>query len=410
MKDSYDIAIVGAGAAGLAAAARLRGERLETVLLEARGRIGGRSWTIEPRPGLPVDLGCEWLHTATRNVLAPLIAAAGLTVDRTTAYWQRRNDRIGISAADANAFGKAFEALDGRVAARAATGTDGPASALLEPGGRWNGLLNAASSWYNGAEWDEISILDYDAYDDGGANWRVREGYGAGIVAAAGPLRPVLDCPVTAIDHGASPVRLVTANGALTARAVIVAVPTPHLAERRLRFTPDLPGKAEAAAGLPLGLADKAFLTLERPELFPEEGHCFGRIDTEATASFFIRPFGRPYVEAYFGGRLAARLEGEGPGALTAFAIDQLTALVGSELGRTLTPLAESAWKTDPWALGAYSHALPGHRDDRARLAAPINGRLFFAGEATHPTFFSTAHGAWESGVRAAEEALDALR
>jgi monoamine oxidase len=202
----------------------------------------------------------------------------------------------------------------------------------------------------------------------------------------------------------------VTAKGTITARAVIVAVPTPHLAERRLRFTPDLPDKAEAAAGLPLGLADKAFLSLARPELFPEEGHCFGRIDSEATASFFLRPFGRPIVEAYFGGRLAARLEGEGPGALTAFAIDQLTGVLGSDLGRHLSPLAVSGWKTDPWSLGAYSHALPGHRGDRARLAAPVDGRLFFAGEATHPTFFSTAHGAWESGVRAAEEAMAALR
>jgi monoamine oxidase len=409
MGDFYDIAIVGAGAAGLAAAARLRGEPLETVLLEARGRIGGRSWTLEPQPGLPVDLGCEWLHTATRNVLAPLIETAGLTVDQAPTYWQRRSDRIGISEADAQAFGQAFAALDARLEARAAAGIDGPASDLLEAGGRWNGLLNAASGWYNGAEWDEVSILDYDAYDDGGVNWRVREGYGAGIIAAAGPLAPVLDCPVSAIDHGAAPVRLVTAKGTLTARAVIVAVPTPHLAEGRLRFSPGLPDKAEAAAGLPLGLADKAFLALGRPDLFPVEGHCFGRTDTEATASFFVRPFGRPYVEAYFGGRIAARLEGEGPGALTAFAIDQLTALLGAELGRTLSPLAESAWKADPWALGAYSHALPGRRDDRARLAAPVDGRLFFAGEATHLTFFSTAHGAWESGVRAAEEALAAV-
>lgn len=410
MKDSYDIAIVGAGAAGLAAAARLRGEGLETVLLEARSRIGGRAWTFEAKPGLSVDLGCEWLHTATRNLLVPLIDAAGLTVDRTTAHWQRRDNRLGISAADARAFGEAFEALDARVEAQAARGIEGPVSDLLEPGGRWNGLLNAASSWYNGAEWDEVSVLDYAAYDDGAANWRVREGYGAGVAAAAGPLAPVLGCPVETIDHGASPVRLVTAKGILTARAVIVAVPTPHLAARRLQFTPDLPEKAEAAAGLPLGLADKAFLTLERPELFPEEGHCFGRTDTEATASYFVRPFGRPYLEAYFGGRLAARLEGQGPGALTAFAIEELTRILGADLGRTLSPLAESAWKTDPWALGAYSHALPGHFDDRARLAAPVDGRLFFAGEATHPTFFSTAHGAWETGVRAAEEALTALR
>ena len=409
MKDHFDLAVVGAGAAGLAAAAQLRAKALDTVLLEARDRIGGRAWTIEPRAGLPLDAGCEWLHSATRNRLAPLIDAKGFTVDRSPAHWQRRSDRVGFSEADARAFGEARGALEQRLAEAAATGVDAPASAFLEPGGRWNGLLNAASSWYNGAEWDGVSVLDYEAYDDGATNWRVREGYGAAIAAVAAPLAPVLSCPVEVIDHGASPIRLVTARGTLTARAVIIAVPTPALAEEHLRFEPALPGKRDAALGLPLGLADKVFLALGKPDAVPVEGHCFGRTDTSATASYHLRPFGRPYIEAYFGGRLAASLEAEGPGALTAFAMEQLAAVFGADFRLTLSPLAETAWASDPWVLGAYSHALPGHAGDRARLAAPVDGRLFFAGEATHASFFSTAHGAWESGVRAAEEALAAL-
>ncbi|MFG3756591.1 FAD-dependent oxidoreductase, partial [Klebsiella pneumoniae] len=71
-----------------------------------------------------------------------------------------------------------------------------------------------------------------------------------------------------------------------------------------------------------------------------------------------------------------------------------------------LRPLAASRWGRDPFALGAYSHALPGHAGDRAKLAAPVDGRLFFAGEATSPNFFSTAHGARDSGERAAKEVL----
>jgi len=410
MKSHFDIAVIGAGAAGLAAAARLRAEPLDVALLEARDRVGGRAWTIEPRPGLPLDAGCEWLHSATRNVLAPLVEAKGFTVDRSPAHWQRRSDRVGFSAADAAAFGEAYRAFHARLEAQAATGADAPGSAFLEPGGRWNGLLNATSSWYNGAEWDGVSVLDYAAYDDGATNWRVREGYGAAIAAVAGHVYPVLSCPVEIIDHGASPIRIVTGKGAVTARAAIVAVPTPALAQARIRFAPELPDKIEAAHGLPLGLADKAFLALAEPDAVPAEGHCFGRTDTSATASYHLRPFGRPYIEAYFGGRLAASLEAEGPGALAAFATDQLAAIFGSDIRGTLSPLAETAWAADPWALGSYSHALPGCAGDRARLAAPVSDRLFFAGEATHATFFSTAHGAWESGVRAAEEALSALR
>jgi monoamine oxidase len=74
-----------------------------------------------------------------------------------------------------------------------------------------------------------------------------------------------------------------------------------------------------------------------------------------------------------------------------------------------MRPLAETAWAADPWALGSYSHALPGRSGCRATLAAPVDDRIFFAGEATHPHFYSTVHGAWESGLRAADEAIAAL-
>ncbi len=408
MTDSFDIAVIGAGAAGLAAAARLAREPLAVALLEARDRVGGRAHTIEVM-GLPLDAGCEWLHSADHNPLVPLIAAAGFAVDRSGAHWQRRSDRLGISAADAEAFGQAWARLDARLEAAAATGADAPASDFLEPGGRWNGLLNAGSGWYNGAAWDEVSVLDYGAYQDSGKNWRVREGYGAAIAALGGPVIPTLGCVVEVIDHGGEGVRLTTSKGTLSARAVIVTAPSNVLASEAIRFSPGLPDKVAAAAGLPLGYANKAWLATSEPNRLPAEGHCFGRIDTAATAGYFLRPFGRPCVEAYFGGDLARDLEGEGPGALTAFAIAELTGVLGAEVGRSLSSLFETTWAGDPFSLGAYSHALPGHAGDRAVLAAPVDGRLFFAGEATHPTYFSTAHGAWESGVRAAEEAIAAL-
>jgi monoamine oxidase len=195
----------------------------------------------------------------------------------------------------------------------------------------------------------------------------------------------------------------------IRAQTVILTIPTSLLAAERIEFRPRLPQVAEAAAGLPLGLADKAFLGLSKPEGLPAEGHLLGRTDRAETASYHLRPFGRPYVEAYFGGRNARALEAEGDGALHAFAIEELVGLLGSDIRRNVSPLTATAWARDPWAMGSYSHALPGHVADRELLAAPIDGRLFFAGEATHPHFFSTAHGAWESGVRAAKEASSAI-
>ncbi len=98
-----------------------------------------------------------------------------------------------------------------------------------------------------------------------------------------------------------------------------------------------------------------------------------------------------------------------GPGAFAAQSIDEIASLLGNDFRRKLKPLAESRWAHDPFARGSYSHALPGHAGDRAVLAAPVDGRLFFAGEATSPNFFSTAHGARDSGERAAGEVLSLL-
>jgi len=89
--------------------------------------------------------------------------------------------------------------------------------------------------------------------------------------------------------------------------------------------------------------------------------------------------------------------------------VDELAALLGSNWKKRLKPLAETRWLTDPWSRGSYSHALPGRAGAREVLARPVEERLFFAGEATSREYFSTAHGAWESGVRAAEEAIAAL-
>ena len=95
--------------------------------------------------------------------------------------------------------------------------------------------------------------------------------------------------------------------------------------------------------------------------------------------------------------------------AFFAFAAEELAHLLGTSFRKRIAPLATSMWGADPWSRGAYSHALPGHAGDRARLAAPVEQRLFFAGEACSAHAYSTAHGAWQTGVAAAEAALAAL-
>jgi monoamine oxidase len=253
-----------------------------------------------------------------------------------------------------------------------------------------------------------LNSSDLDAYEDTGINWRVRRGYGALMAAYGAHLPLALNCEVTCIDHSGKRVRIETSKGVLTADKVIVTVPTNLIAEQSIRFHPALPAKVDAAAGLPLGLADKVMLALDEPGVLPKDGNLRGATMRTEMGSFHLRPFGQASIEGYFGGRFARELEDAGNGALAAEAINEIAALLGNDYRRKLKPLAESRWSHDPFARGSYSHALPGQAGKRAVLAAPVDGRLFFAGEATSPNFFSTAHGARDSGERAAREVLAA--
>jgi monoamine oxidase len=203
--------------------------------------------------------------------------------------------------------------------------------------------------------------------------------------------------------------RIHTAQGVIEADRAIVALPSQVLADWPEIFNPLLPEKTGAAAGLPLGLADKLYFSLERAEEFEKDSRLFGHTDRSATAIYHLRPFGRPLIECYFGGSNADALEKGGEAAFADFAASELAGVLGNDFRRRIRPLPMHLWRTDPLARGSYSYAKPGKAGCRAVLAAPVDGRLFFAGEACSPHFFSTAHGAYESGVTAAEQIL-ALR
>ena len=401
-----DVVVIGAGAAGVAAARRLDAE-LSVVVLEARNRIGGRAWTL-PHAGLPLDLGCGWLHSADENEWVAVAKTLGFVIDPTPPPWSRRAHQLNFSAADQEDFSDAWDRFDERVRAAARSLHDRPAADFLEPGGRWNALLDALSTYINGVELDQLSVQDFARYRNTGVNWRVARGYGALIEAYAAPLDVRLNCPATLIDHAARRLRVSTPRGTLDARAAIVTVPPTLIADGALRFAPALPAKQEAAAALPLGLADKAFLALDRPDDLPVQTRLFGAVDRTATGSYHVRPFGAPFIEGYFGGKFARELEQDD--GFGVFAIDQLAALLGNDIRKRLHPIAASAWGRDPHALGSYSYARVGCADRRAVLAAPVDDRLFFAGEACSIHDFSTAHGAYRSGVVAAEQVLHALR
>jgi monoamine oxidase len=406
-----DVAIIGAGAAGIGAARALEGKGLSMLMLEARDRLGGRAYTRQLENNIIFDVGCGWLHSADRNRFVPIAEKLGFAIDRGRPHWTKQPFNIGFPKEELQQYITEMEAFYDRAEAAAETGPDRPASDFLAPGNRWNAMLNCVSTYINGVELDRVSIYDMNAYEDTEINWRARRGYGA-LVAAYGAPGPVaLNTVVTLIDHSAARIRIETSRGTLTAARVIVTVPTNLIANESLRFFPALPDKVEAARGLPLGLADKVMLAFDGDkEALPRDGNLRGSTTKIGAGSYHLRPQGFASIEGYFGGRYARELEDRGEDGLAAAAIDEIVALLGSDYRRKLRPLSASRWAHDPFATGSYSYALPGRSGDRAELGSAVDGRIFFAGEATSLNFFSTCHGALESGIRAAEEVMVTLR
>ncbi|TMJ51869.1 MAG: FAD-dependent oxidoreductase [Alphaproteobacteria bacterium] len=410
MPSEVDVAVIGAGAAGIGAARRLcQAGTVSVLALEARDRVGGRVNTIAPA-GFPLDRGAEWLHSADRNPLSQIAKHLGFLVHGRPPEWTTRLRRSGETV-EAEADWIATREAQSRARRKAAAEpVDRSLASLLVPGERWNDLLDATSTWGNGAELDRVSVKDYVRYEDSGTNWRLYEGYGRLFESLAEGLPVVLEAAVSRIDHHGRAIRLETARGTVNAVRVIVTVPTSIIAGELLRFDPPLPDKIDAATGLPLGVDDKLFISLEG--MLPgveHDAYLVGSTSSRETMSYQVRPFDRPAIYCFFGGRFAAALEAEGEAAMFAFAAGELTRLFGGGVRKQLSLLAGTAWLRDPWARGSYSYARPGHANDRATLAAPVDDRLFFAGEACSPNFFSTAHGAWLSGITAAEAALASL-
>lgn len=407
LPSQIDVAIIGAGAAGLAAARTLEGSGLSSLVLEARDRIGGRAHTVIVGDGIPFDRGCGWLHSADQNPFVAIAEQLGFEVDRAMPPWRQRSYKDVFPKAERDDFFAALDAFFMRTHAASKKAQDSVAADYLEPGNRWNPMIDAISTYINGCELDQVSVKDFENYEDTEINWRVPRGYGALIAAYGAPCPVALNCNVTLIDHSGARIRIETSRGTLSADKVIVCVPTDLIAAEAVRFHPALPDRVDAAARLPLGADDKVMLALDGDHDLPSDGNLRAATMRTAMGTYHLRPLGRNCIEGFFGGRYARELEDAGPGAMAAAAIDEIVGMLGSGYRGKLRPLGESSWSRDPFARGSYSHALPGHAGKRAVLAAPVDGRIFFAGEATSPDFFTTAHGAQQSGVRAAKEVME---
>jgi monoamine oxidase len=261
MTADVDVVIIGADAAGIAAARRIGASHLSAIVLEATARVGGRAWTCDVA-GMPLDLGCGWLHSADRNPWTRIAEAAGFVVDRRAPAWGRQYQDIGFSQTDQAAARRAYPAWERMETSPAASDC---AADALEPEGEWNAYLQAISCFMNGAGLEHISVADYTAYDAAstGCNWRIPGGYGT--VTAASLPHPIdlrLSTPVQSIELDGRGVEVTTPIDSARAQAAILTVSTAVLAGSTIRLPPSLDAWRHAAAGLPLGRDEKLFIEI----------------------------------------------------------------------------------------------------------------------------------------------------
>ena len=409
MNADYDVVIVGAGAAGIAAARRLATSRASVLMLEAESRPGGRAWTQGIR-GLPLDLGCGWLHSADQNAWAAIAREATVEIDRSPPAWGKQFRDLGFPPAESAAAQAEFARWTRRL--KEVPPASDRAADALDPAGSWNPYIRAVVGFISGARPEHLSVADYVAYDEKStdSNWRVRGGLGA-LIAGSLPrgIHVRLAAPVRAILLDGSHVTVATPAGDLRARTVLLTVSTHVLGSGGIKLPPALDAWREAATRLPLGRDEKIFLEIVGESPFEPETQVYGDPRSARTGAYYLRPFGWPVIEGFLGAEGAEMLIQQGPAAGFAFALDQLAGLFGADVRRVLKPLIATSWARQHHVGGAYSYALPGYSAARAALARPFDQRLFFAGEATSTGDYSTAHGAHDSGVRAAEEILATL-
>ena len=416
-----DVLIVGAGAAGLAAAQVLVNSGKRVQVIEAAPRIGGRCYTDTATFGVALDLGAQWLRNAERNPLTGFAKLFGFqTIMHNPKELLFAHGSM-VSPHANRAYERAFDGLSLAIAEAAEAETDRAANTVVVPAldAEAQAWLGAASSQIGpldmGVDMENMSVRDWFQRDEAEPARLVREGLGT-LVARLGSGLPIsVSTRVRAIRTGArGTVTAVTDRGPITAKAAIVTVSLGVLSAGSISFDPATEAAVQVALrGMQMGLVTKIALGFARgsPALhFPDNSILVSQSEDQHGVTFLIRPFGTPVVICLCGGSVAWSLSRGQKSEHVSFALEHLRALLGAQADRGFRFGANSDWGSNPLTLGAYAAARPGAAHARDVLASPIGERIFLAGEALAEKAAQTVHGAYENGRAVARRVLAKLK
>jgi monoamine oxidase len=405
----FDVIIVGAGAAGIAAARRVSAAGRSFRLLEASNRIGGRCLTDTAIFGVPYDRGAHWIHMPDLNPVAKLAPKTGLDVYTAPPSQRLRVGRRNARDSELEEYLSALVRSNRAISDAARGKTDVNCDAVMPKDLRdWRPTVEFVLGPYGCAkDLREISAYDFAKSAERDVDAFCRQGFGALLAKLGAAVPATLATPVTRIDT-ADRLIVETEKGRLGARAVIVTASTDVLLSGDIKFTPDLPKRQlDALSQLRLGSYDHIALELiGNPLGLQRDELVFEKSESARTAALLANISGTSLATVEVAGKFGRDLSAQGEQAMVAFALEWLTDLYGEDVKKAVKRTHATRWNAEPFARGAFSAASPGGQGARKILMEPLRDRIWFAGEAMHETLWGTVGGAWESGVRAAEGAL----
>lgn len=399
-----DCIIVGAGAAGIAAARAFKKAGWSINVIEARARVGGRAFTTNIA-GRQLDVGAHWMHMAERNPLMPLARALGFHPRPAPQTYPLYDSGERVVGAQRRAMNQGWPRLE-RNLRRLGEG-DASLASVLPQLGEWTDMFAFDMALYSGAPADELSARDFARMDDGG-NYFLASGYGALIARLAEDLPVRLNCAARAVRVEADRVAVITSAGEISARHAIIAVPVELLKRGAIDFSPALPTDLSAAINAFQPAAyEHAILHWPNSPLHENGADQLtffksGR-DDGATMLACIDGGDFHYVE--LGGPHRAVWRDGDEQWKRAFVKEFLGRHFGAAAGHA-DIVHVTDWWSDPWSRGSWSVCPPGGSSARDRLRM-FGERLRFAGEACSPTQWGTVGGAWREGARAALKLIE---
>lgn len=410
MQGEVDVAIIGAGVAGLSAARSAADNGLTCIVIEATDRIGGRAFTDHESFGIPFDRGAHRLHHASRSTLVEHAFQHGFSGLNSNAalrihdgHWHDASRQMGFERETR----RALKSLS----LRAATRQSSTVRQMLDVAPDFADLFDATYENVFAAATNDVAAGEHYRHQEGQDGWTFASGLGTLVKHFGRDLNVTLDCPVTEIDHRNRFIQVVTARGTIRAKSVIVTVSTGVLARESIRFVPPLPpAKLDAIEGTPMGHMGKiAFALSPEASRNMEQHQALVRGRNGLSTHLHVYPHDQPILVAAVGGLRWEMIEKAGASEMTAAARELVLGAYGAEFGKDLRHAVVTDWLTHPFTHGGQSYVRPGYGNARAELARPIDGRIFFAGEACSQTAWGTVHGAHETG-RAAVAALTLMR